>query len=74
MVKYSENALNAVFTALADPTRRGVVKLLSEGSRPVSELSRQFEMSLDTARERTGPTRDERKILFRINTNSVRPE
>ncbi|MSQ53377.1 MAG: transcriptional regulator [Betaproteobacteria bacterium] len=46
MVKYSEKSLDGVFSALADPTRRGVVKLLSDGSRPVSELSRQFPMSL----------------------------
>jgi len=46
MVKYSEDSLDAVFAALADPTRRGVVKLLAGGSRPVTELSRPFRMSL----------------------------
>src|SRR5260370_16997422 len=46
MVKYSEASLDAVFAALADPTRRQVVKLLADGSRPVTELSQPFSMSL----------------------------
>ncbi|MFM9971853.1 MAG: ArsR/SmtB family transcription factor [Burkholderiales bacterium] len=46
MVKYSEKALDGIFAALADPTRREVVKQLSQGSRPVSELARRFDMSL----------------------------
>jgi DNA-binding transcriptional ArsR family regulator len=46
MVKYSEEPLDAVFAALADPTRRQVVKLLASGSRPVTELARPFSMSL----------------------------
>src|SRR5712691_11078998 len=46
MVKYSEKGLDAVFAALADPTRREVVKTLAGGSRPVTELSRPFDMSL----------------------------
>jgi DNA-binding transcriptional ArsR family regulator len=46
MVKYPEEPLDAVFAALADPTRREVVKRLADGSRPVTELSRPFRMSL----------------------------
>jgi|SRR5690349_2121539 DNA-binding transcriptional ArsR family regulator len=46
MVKYSEEPLDAVFAALADPTRRQVVNLLASGSRPVTELARPFSMSL----------------------------
>jgi DNA-binding transcriptional ArsR family regulator len=46
MVKYSDEPLDAVFAALADPTRRQVVKLLASGSRPVTELARPFPMSL----------------------------
>jgi len=46
MVKYLDEPLDAVFAALADPTRREVVKLLAVGSRPVTELSRSFPMSL----------------------------
>jgi len=46
MVKYAESSLDDVFAALADPTRREVVKRLADGSRPVTELSRPFRMSL----------------------------
>jgi DNA-binding transcriptional ArsR family regulator len=46
MVKYSDEPLDAVFAALADPTRRRVVAALAAGSRPVSELARPFSMSL----------------------------
>jgi len=46
MVKYIDEPLDAVFAALADPTRRQVVKLLASGTRPVTELARPFPMSL----------------------------
>src|SRR5262252_2251071 len=46
MVKYSDEPLDAVFAALADPTRRQVVTALATGSRPVTELARPFSMSL----------------------------
>jgi DNA-binding transcriptional ArsR family regulator len=46
MVKYSDEPLDAVFAALADPTRRQVVAALASGSRPVTELARPFPMSL----------------------------
>jgi DNA-binding transcriptional ArsR family regulator len=46
MVKYSGAALDAVFSALADPTRRGILAALSGGSRPVSALAQPFDMSL----------------------------
>src|SRR5256885_4475736 len=46
MVKYKEEPLDAVFAALADPTRREVVKRLADGSRAVTELSQPFPMSL----------------------------
>jgi DNA-binding transcriptional ArsR family regulator len=46
MVKYSDAALDGVFAALADPTRRGVLETLSGGSLPVTELAAPYEMSL----------------------------
>jgi len=46
MVKSSANTLDAVFSALADPTRRMVLESLSEGSLPVSELAYPHNMSL----------------------------
>ncbi|HEV7386657.1 MAG TPA: metalloregulator ArsR/SmtB family transcription factor [Phenylobacterium sp.] len=38
--------LDATFQALADPTRRGMVERLSQGSASVSELAAPFAMSL----------------------------
>jgi DNA-binding transcriptional ArsR family regulator len=39
-------ALDLVFSALADPTRRAIVVRLSVGEASVSELARPFDMSL----------------------------
>jgi len=49
MVKYKDNtdeALNAVFAALADPTRRKVLQDLESGHLSVSELAQPHGMSL----------------------------
>jgi DNA-binding transcriptional ArsR family regulator len=42
----SELALNAMFQALADPARRGMVERLCRGPASVSELGAPFEMTL----------------------------
>ena len=39
-------ALNSVFHALADPTRRGVVERLGQGEASVSDLAALFDMAL----------------------------
>ena len=41
-------ALDGVFRALADPTRRAVVRRLGRGAAPVSELAAPFAMALPT--------------------------
>jgi DNA-binding transcriptional ArsR family regulator len=48
MVKYREDdeVLNAVFAALADPTRRKVLQMLERGSLSVTELAQPYGMSL----------------------------
>src|SRR5437868_14090442 len=47
MVKYSDDALDTVFAALADKTRRGILETLSQGNDlAVSELARPHDMSL----------------------------
>src|SRR5882757_2925296 len=47
MVKYQDEALDRVFSALADPTRRALVARLGEKeSLTVSELARPFPVSL----------------------------
>lgn len=37
--------LDAVFSALADPTRRSIVSRLAEGEAPVAEIAEPFEIS-----------------------------
>src|SRR5258708_3140037 len=47
MVKYSEDALDTLFAALADRTRRGILETLSHGGDlAVSELAAPHDMSL----------------------------
>jgi DNA-binding transcriptional ArsR family regulator len=46
VVKYQAPALDAVFAALADSTRRGILDSLSEGDLAVSALAAPHEMSL----------------------------
>ena len=47
MVKRKESsALDEVFFALSDPTRRGILARLTQGELPVSELARPLDMSL----------------------------
>ncbi|HWA37788.1 MAG TPA: metalloregulator ArsR/SmtB family transcription factor [Burkholderiales bacterium] len=46
MVKYTDDELDAIFAALADRTRRGILESLSGGDLAVSELAAPHEMSL----------------------------
>ena len=48
MAKYSCNSLDAVFSALADGTRRGMLETLSHGESSVSQFAAQFGVSLPT--------------------------
>ena len=45
-VAVEDHRLNAVFSALADPTRRAIVHRLVSGGATVSELAQPFTMSL----------------------------
>jgi DNA-binding transcriptional ArsR family regulator len=58
MVKQSPASLDAVFSALADPTRRQIVKRLSAGDASVSELAEPFEMSLPAVSKHLGVLED----------------
>ena len=49
MVEYNFPALDAVFHAIGDQTRRGMLRALSQGERTVSELAAPFAMSLAAA-------------------------
>ncbi|WP_285891276.1 ArsR/SmtB family transcription factor [Paenibacillus pasadenensis] len=44
-----EEQLTLIFRALADPTRRGMLQLLTSGDKSISELAEPFEMSLVAA-------------------------
>jgi DNA-binding transcriptional ArsR family regulator len=46
MVKYADDELDALFAALADSTRRGILESLSRGDLAVSELAAPHRMSL----------------------------
>ena len=41
----STNDPQSVFRALADPTRREIISMLADGSRPIAEIAAQFEMT-----------------------------
>src|SRR5438874_13070806 len=46
MVKYFEDDLDHVFSALSDPTRRRVAEALSDGERTLTDLARPFQMTM----------------------------
>jgi DNA-binding transcriptional ArsR family regulator len=47
MAKYHHSAIDRIFSALADPTRRGVLqRLIDEPGLSVSELARPFSLKL----------------------------
>jgi DNA-binding transcriptional ArsR family regulator len=46
MVKYADDGLDAIFGALADRTRRGILEALAGGEAAVSELAAPHAMSL----------------------------
>jgi DNA-binding transcriptional ArsR family regulator len=45
-VKYKQNSLDAVFAALADPTRRAIAERLAEGPASMTELAEPFDVTL----------------------------
>lgn len=45
MVQYARS-LDRAFTALADPTRRGILERLGRGDASISELAERFDMTL----------------------------
>jgi DNA-binding transcriptional ArsR family regulator len=46
MVNYSDEELDPVFAALADPTRRAILARLSHGEATVTQVAEPFETSL----------------------------
>jgi DNA-binding transcriptional ArsR family regulator len=54
MVKYNEATLDRTFSALADPTRRRLLRHLSRGETRVTELAKPFAMSLPAVSKHLG--------------------
>jgi DNA-binding transcriptional ArsR family regulator len=54
----SSASLDAVFSALGDPTRREIVKRLAQGDASVSELAEPFQMSLPAVSKHLGVLED----------------
>lgn len=49
MVECSETTLDGVFGALADPTRRAMLRRLADAERTIGDLAAPFAMSLEAA-------------------------
>jgi DNA-binding transcriptional ArsR family regulator len=49
MVEYSPAVLDGVFHALADPTRRAMLRALTPGEKTIGELGAPFEMTFAAA-------------------------
>ena len=71
MVKRPPATLDAVFSALADPTRREILARLSQGEASVSELAEPFEMSLPAVSKHLGVL-EEAGLLIREKDGRVR--
>jgi DNA-binding transcriptional ArsR family regulator len=57
MVQYQPE-LDRTFAALADPTRRGILERLGQGSATITELAEPFEMSLTGLKKHVGILED----------------
>lgn len=58
MVQYPPIAIDALFAALADGTRRGVLEQLSRAESSISELAERFGMTLTGMRKHVGVLED----------------
>lgn len=65
---------NAVFKALADPTRREILRLLRDGPRTSGEIAERFTSSWPTISRHLGVLRDAELILAERNGQQIRYE
>jgi DNA-binding transcriptional ArsR family regulator len=54
MVQYAQARVDASFTALSDPTRRGVLEQLGRADASISDLADRFRMSLTGIKKHVG--------------------
>ena len=65
---------NAVFRALADPTRREILRLLREGPRSSGEIAEHFPSAWATISKHLGVLREAGLVLTERDGNSIRYE
>lgn len=70
MVKYQSANVDAVFLALADPTRRAIIARLASGEASISELAEPHQMSLAAVLKHVNLLADS-GILLRRKTGRV---
>jgi len=75
-----EDAMNDAFKALADPTRREILRLLRKGPMTAGELAERFEISKPSmshhfsvlqAADLVATNREGRQIVYTLNTTVV---
>ncbi|MBV7409530.1 helix-turn-helix transcriptional regulator [Maritimibacter sp. DP1N21-5] len=54
MDQYSEPGVDATFSALSDPTRRGVLDTLAQGDASITDLAARFSMTLTGMKKHVG--------------------
>lgn len=78
MVEYQQEALNRVFSAVADPTRRSILESLAQRPATITEIAKPFRVSLNAVSkhimvlERAGLLR--REIQGREHVCSLEPD
>ena len=65
---------NAVFRALADPTRREILRLLRDGPRASGEIAEHFPSAWATISKHLGVLREAELVLTERDGNSIRYE
>jgi DNA-binding transcriptional ArsR family regulator len=66
--------MNDVFRALADPTRREILKLLRAGPRTSGEIAERFPSTWATVSRHLGILKDARLVLAERDGQSIRYE
>ena len=81
MVEYTQESLNLVFSAVADPTRRAILRALANNPATITEIAKPFPVSLNAVSkhvmvlERAGLIRREiqgREHLCRLEPRPLR--
>jgi len=54
MVQFRRGSLDASFAALSDPTRRGILERLGHGDASITDLAKQFRMTLTGMKKHVG--------------------